>query len=346
MFQVLQIINEINEHVNKVKIMEAAVCTKYGPPEVLQIKEVEKPAPKDNEVLIKVHATTVTSGDSRVRGFRVPLSFWLFARIALGVRGPRTNILGSELAGEIESVGKDVKNFKRGDQVFAYPGHHGGGYGEYICFPEDSAIAIKPSNLTFEEAAAVPFGGNTALHFLKQANIQKGQKVIIYGASGSVGTFAVQLAKYFGAEVTGVCSTVNIDLVKSLGADKVIDYTNEDFSKNGAIYDVILDAVGMASISGCLRSLKKEGIYLQVVADPATSIKMKWTGMNDNKTLIGGTAAPKSENLLFLKEIIEAGEIKPFIDRIYSLEEIVEAHKYVDKGHKKGNVVIKVGDDS
>jgi NADPH:quinone reductase-like Zn-dependent oxidoreductase len=308
----------------------------------LKIQEVEKPAPKDNEVLIKIYAATITSGDSRVRGFRVPLSYWLFARMALGFRGPRKNILGGDLAGEIESVGKDVKRFKKGDQVMAYPGHHGGGYAEYICLAEDAAMAIKPENLTYEQAAAVPFGGNTALHFLKQANIQNGQKVLIYGASGSVGTYAVQLAKYFGAEVTGVCSTTNIDLVKSLGADKVIDYTKEDFSKNGEIYDVILDAVGKASLSGCMRSLKKDGIYLQVVADPATSIKMKWTGMSSDKTLMGGTAVPQSENLLFIKELIEAGKIKPVIDRTYSFEQIVEAHRYVDKGHKKGNVLINM----
>jgi NADPH:quinone reductase-like Zn-dependent oxidoreductase len=322
--------------------MKAVVCTKYGPPEVLQIKKVEKPAPKDNELLIKVKATTVTSGDARVRGFRVPLSFWLFARIALGIRGPRKNILGADLAGEIESTGKEVKRFKKGDQVFAYPGHHGGAYAEYICLSEDSALVRKPENLTYEEAAALPFGGNTALHFLKQANIQKGQKVLIYGASGSVGTYAVQLAKYFGAEVTGVCSTVNIDWVKSLGADKVIDYTNEDFSKNGEIYDVILDAVGKASFSACMKSLKNKGTYLQVVAAPATSTRMRLTGLISNKILIGGTAIPNTENLILLKELVEKGEIKPVIDRTYTLEQIVEAHRHVDQGHKKGNVVIKV----
>ncbi len=322
--------------------MKAVVCTKYGPPEVLKLQEVEKPIPKDNEILIKIHATTVTSGDTRVRGFRVPLSYWLFARIALGFRGPKINILGAELAGEIESVGKDVKQFKKGNQVFAYPGHRGGGDAEYTCLSEDLAVAIKPANLTFEEAAAVPFGGNTALHFLKQANIQKGQKVLIYGASGSVGTYAVQLAKYFGAEVTGVCSASNIDLVKSLGADNVIDYTKEDFSKNGEPYDVIFDAVGKSSFSDCMKSIQKEGVYLNSVAPPGSGLRMRWASITSSKTLIGGTAFPKAENLIFIKELVEAGEIKPVIDRTYPLEQIVEAHRYVDKGHKKGNVVITV----
>jgi len=322
--------------------MKAIVCTKYGPPEVLQLKEVAKPAPKDNELLIKIHATTVTSGDSRIRSFTVPLSFWLLARIALGIRKPKKAILGGVLAGEIESVGKDVKLFKKGDQVFAYPGHNLGAYAEYICLPEDWAVAIKPANVTYEEAAAIPFGGNTALHFLKKGNIQSGQKVLIYGASGSVGTFAVQLAKYLGAEVTGVCSITNLELVKSLGADMVIDYTKEDFTKNGETYDVIFDTVGKSSFSGCMRSLRKEGIYLQAVAAPALSVRMRWTSMTSSKKLIGGTATPKTENLIYLRELAEAGKIKPVIDRRYPLEQIVEAHRYVDQGHKKGNVVITV----
>jgi len=322
--------------------MKAVVCTKYGPPEVLQPREVEKDVPKDNEILIKVHATTVTSGDTRIRGFKVPLSFWLPARIALGFRSPKINILGAELAGEIKSVGKDVKKFKAGDQVFAYPGHHGGGYAEYTCIREDSAVAIKPTNLTYEEAAAVSFGGNTALYFLTQADIEDGQKVLIYGASGSVGTYAVQLAKYFGAEVTGVCSSSNIELVKSLGADKVIDYTKEDFSKNSEIYDVIFDAVGKSSISDCMESLQKEGVYLQAVATPATSLRMQWTSITNSRTLIGGTAVPKTENLNILKKLVETGNIKPVVDRTYPIEKIIEAHRYVDKGHKKGNVVITV----
>ncbi|MFC1875003.1 NAD(P)-dependent alcohol dehydrogenase [Chloroflexota bacterium] len=322
--------------------MKAVVCTKYGPPDVLQLKEVAKPVPKDNGMRIKIFATTVTSGDSRMRSFTVPLSFWLLARIALGLRKPKKAILGAELAGEIESVGKDVKLFKKGDQVFAYPGHNGGAYAEYICMPENGCLAIKPANMTFEEAAAIPFGGNTALHFLRKGNIQSGQKVLIYGASGSVGTFAVQIAKYFGAEVTGVCGTTNLELVTSLRANKVIDYTKEDFTKNGETYDVIFDAVGKSSFSGCMRSLKKEGIYLQAVAAPAVMLRMRWTSMISSKKLIGGTATPETENLIYLKELIEAGKIKPVIDRYYPLEQIVEAHRYVERGHKKGNVVITV----
>jgi NADPH:quinone reductase-like Zn-dependent oxidoreductase len=324
------------------RLMKAVVYTEYGPPEVLQLEEVEKPVPKDNEVLIKVYATTVTAGDCRARSFTVPRSAWLPARIALGIRKPRKAILGLELAGEIESIGKDVKQFKKGDQVFAATLIGFGAYAEYRCLPEDAAVAIKPSNITYEEAAALPIGARTALHYLRKANLQRGQKVLVYGASGSVGTYAVQLAKYFGAEVTGVCSTANLELVKSLGADKVIDYTVEDFAAEGETYDVVFEAVDKSSFSDCMRSLKKEGTYLNVTA-PLPGIRMLWTKMTSSKKILLGENSPeKAEDLIFLKDLVEAGKIKPVIDRCYPLEEIVEAHRYVDQGHKKGNVVITV----
>jgi len=328
--------------------MKAIVCTKYGSPDVLQLKEVDKPTPRDNELLIKIHATTVTSGDCRIRSFTVPPMFWLAGRIALGFRKPKKQIFGSEFAGEIEAVGKDIKRFKEGDQVLAFSHHSFGAYAEYCCMPGDGVVAIKPVNMTYEEAAAIPFGGLTALHFLRKGNIQSGQKVLIYGASGAVGTYAVQLAKYFGAEVTGVCGTTNLDMVKSLGADKVIDYTKEDFTKSGNTYDIILDAVGKTTFSRCKSSLKEKGSYLHTVM-VSSELKGLWYSMTTGKKVVGGTASkgiplPKqTEALIFLKELVEAGKIKPVIDRRYPLEQIVEAHRYVEKGHKKGNVVITVG---
>jgi len=324
--------------------MKAVVFTEFGPPDVLQLQEVEKPSPKDNEVLIKVFATSVTAGDYTTRNS--PASVRMMAPLAgvnIGLRRPKNPILGAELAGEIESVGKDARLFKEGDQVF---GDTGAGYGTnaaYVCMPEDGALAIKPANMTYEEAAVVPRGAKTALFFLRdKGKIQSGQKVLIYGASGSVGTFAVQLANYYGAHVTGVCSTSNLELVKSLGADKVIDYTKEDFTKNGQTYDIIFDTVGKSSVSRGKSSLNQNGIYLAGSGGPSGMVQMLWTSVVGSKKVIFGVAPERKEDLIFLKELIEEGKLKSVIDRRYPLEQTVEAHRYADKGHKKGNVVITV----
>jgi len=321
--------------------MKAVVFTKYGPPEVLQLKEVAKPTPKDNEVLIKVHAASVTPVDC---GFRSANMF--ISRFFTGLIRPKKTILGTELAGEIEAVGKDVKLFKEGDQVFAATDTTFGAHAEYKCLPEDGALAIKPTNMTYEEAAPVPYGGLTALPFLRdKAEIQKGQKALIIGASGSVGTFAVQLAKYFGAEVTGVCSSANIELVKSLGADEVIDYTQQDFTKNGQTYDIIFDAVGKSSFSRSKGSLTKNGVYLLTTFSLAIFPQALWTSkIGGKKAMFMATGlrphSEKIKDLLFLTELIEAGKMKSVIDRRYPLEETAEAHRYVETGRKKGNVVI------
>jgi NADPH:quinone reductase-like Zn-dependent oxidoreductase len=304
--------------------MKAIIYTQFGPPEVLRLAEIAKPAPRDYEVLVKVHATTVTIGDTIMRSLNLPVSGWqkLMARLYLGIRKPKRSILGMELAGDIETIGKSVTRLKIGDPVFASTlSVNFGGYAEYKCLPEDGMLAIKPINLAYEEAAAAVGAGMTALRCLRKANIQRGQKVLIYGASGAVGTCAVQLAKHhFGAEVIGVCSASNLELVKSLGADRVMDYTREDFTRNGENYDVVFDAVGKTSASQSKRALKPTGIYLNVHKDSGDGEKL--------------------EELLAVKEIIEAGKIKPVIDRRYALEQIVEAHRYVDQGHKQGNVAI------
>jgi NADPH:quinone reductase-like Zn-dependent oxidoreductase len=318
--------------------MKAIVYTEFGPPDVLQLKEVEKPAPKDNEVLIRIYATTVATEDPGVRsspGFN-------------GLRKPKIPILGEYLAGEIELVGKDVERFRKGDQVYAHTGMRYRTYAEYTCMPEEGALASKPANMTYEEAVAIPHGGLTALPFLRDnGRIQTGDQVLINGASGSVGTAAVQLAKYFGAEVTGVCSTTNLELVKSLGADKVIDYTKEDFTKTGQTYDIIFDAVGKSSFSRCKGSLKQGGVYLTTVPSLAIFPQMLWTRMTGSKKAVFAAtgvrpASLRTKDLLFLTEIIEAGKMKAVIDRCYPLEQIAEAHRHVEKGHKKGNVVITV----
>lgn len=322
--------------------MKAVICTKYGPPEVLQIQDVQKPVPKDNEVLVKVHATTVTVADFRIRSFTVPASYWIPARIALGLTKPKKPILGAELAGEVESIGSKVTRFKKGDQIFAATLSDFGAYAEYKCLPEDGPIAIKPANISYEEAAAIPIGARTALHYLKRGNIKPGQKVLIYGASGSVGTYAVQLAKFFGAEVTGICSGKNLDLVKSLGADKVIDYTDGDFTKKLELYDMIILAIDKWPFSVCKRFLKEEGVYLNVT-EPLKSFPMLWTAMTTKKKIVVGENSPESADaLIFLKGLVEAGDLKAVIDRRYTLDQIVEAHRYVGMGHKKGNVVITI----
>jgi len=306
--------------------MKAIVCTKYGAPEVLELKEVEKPKPKNNQVLIKIHASAVHSGDCRMRSLNlagVPFLQRILARLVLGITKPRKPILGLWLSGEIETTGKNVKLFQVGDKIYARtPDMQFGAYAQYICLSEKSIMALKPLNASYEETIAVPFGGLTALYFLRKCNIQSGQKVLIYGASGAVGSSAVQLARHFGAEVTGVCSTANLDLVKSLGAVKVIDYLKEDFTKKGNLFDVIFDAVGKITYEESKKVLGLNGKYVSVT--------------------VSGHAKMNSGDLFYLKELVEAGKIKPVIDRCYPLEQMVEAHRYVDKGHKKGNVVITI----
>jgi NADPH:quinone reductase-like Zn-dependent oxidoreductase len=330
--------------------MKAIVYTEYGPPDILQLTEVKKPISKDNEILVKVYARTVGYGDITARNFRnipprefnMPMLLWLPARISFGLRKPRIKILGADFAGEIEAVGKEVTRFKAGDQVFGYRGMRMGANAEYLCMPETGTVAIKPANMTYEEAAAVPYGAIMALSLLKRVTIQNGQKVLINGASGSIGSAAVQLARHDGAEVTGVCSTPRLDYVKSLGADHVIDYTQEDFTKNGETYDLIFDILGRSSFSRCKNSLTPNGRYLLASFKMKPLFQMLWTSIFGSKKVICAMAAEKQEDLITIKELVEAGTIKSIIDRCYPLEQAAEAHRYVEAGHKKGHVVITV----
>ncbi len=319
--------------------MKAAVCTKYGAPDVLELRDVIKPAPKDDEVLIRVYASSVTIADSRVRSFTFAPWFNPIARVFIGFRGPRKVITGDEFAGIVESVGPGVKNFKVGDEVFGMTSHlgFGGTNAEFMCFPENKMLAMKPENMNYTEAAVIPFGGITALHFLRMANIEPGQHVLIYGASGSVGTFAVQIAIHFGAHVTAVCSTKHVDLVGSLGADSVIDYTQQDFTTGGETYDVVFDAVLKTSFSECRAILNPSGIYLTVDWPIFDFIKNRFIS---RKRIIFGIAPGHSKDLVYLKDLVEQGKLRSVIDRSYLLGEIVAAHTFVDKGHKQGNVAI------
>ncbi|WP_373233521.1 NAD(P)-dependent alcohol dehydrogenase [Cohnella sp.] len=319
--------------------MKAIVYERYGPPDVLQLREVAKPVPKDDEILIKVYAATASAGDWRLRKADPFL-----ARLFNGLWRPgKIKILGFELAGVVESTGKSVTRFKPGDAVYAACGYGFGAYAEYKCLPETGGVGPMPANMTFEEAAAVPVGACTALQFLRKGNIRRGSRVLVYGASGSVGTYAVQLAKYFGAEVVGVCSTLNVELVRSLGADRVIDYTKERLSDEGTAYDIIFDTVGKSPYKVCVKRLKPEGFYLQAVrVSPLPIIRGLWTNLTSGKKVTGESMKDSAEDLIFLKELIETGKLRSVIDRRYSLEQVAEAHRYVEQGHKKGNVVISV----
>jgi NADPH:quinone reductase-like Zn-dependent oxidoreductase len=332
--------------------MKAIVYTEYGPPDVLQIQEIEKPTPKDNEILIRVYATSVNIGDIWARNFKeisprkftMPFPLWLPARMYFGFTKPKINILGSEFAGEVVSIGKDVKQFRKGNQVFGYRGQSMGANAEYLCMAEDGLVSVKPSNMTYEEAATVPYGALTALNLLRKINIRRGQKVLINGASGGIGSAAVQLAKYFGAEVTGVCATPRLEFVKALGADHVIDYTKEDFTKSGETYDLIFDILGKSSFTKCKNSLKRNGIYLLASFKMKQLFQMLWTSIIGNKKVICALSSENPNDLIFIKELVEAGKIKAIIDKRYPLEQIAGAHRYIEKGHKRGNVVLTMGD--
>ncbi len=321
--------------------MKAIVWTKYGSPDLLEYKDLPKPTPKDNEVLIKIHAATVTAGDCELRRFDLPTWIWLPVRLYLGVLKPRFHILGQELAGEIEAVGKAVAQFKKGDQIFAESAFRGA-YAQYACLPTTLAMAIKPSNMTYDEAATIPTGGINGLHFLRKANVNAGEKILINGAGGSIGTYATQIAKSLGAHVTCVDSTKKLEMLSAIGADHVIDYTQEDFTKNRETYDVIIDVVGTSSFSQSIQSLNKNGRY--VLGNPRFwgMMRGKWTSMTTNKKVIFQLAKASTKDFLYLKELIEAGQLKSVIDKRYPLAQVPDAHRYVEKGLKSGNVVITI----
>ena len=325
--------------------MKAMVWTAFGPPDVLQLQEVEKPVPKDNEILVRIYATTASAGDCEMRRMEINPAFYrLPMRIHVGFFRPtKITILGQDLAGEIEAVGRAVKRFQAGDQVFASTSWRFGTYAQYTCLPEGGLVATKPANMTYEQAAAVPLGGLEALCFLRMGGVQSGDRGVINGAGGTIGTFAVQVAKYFGAEVTGVDHTTKLDMLRSIGADQVVDYTREDFTRRGEHYELIVDVVGKASFSGAVRSLVPGGRYLIANAGPSQMVRGRWVSRMSSKEVIVGAAYPKMEDLVFLRELIEAGKIKTVIDRTYPLEQVPEAHRYVETGQKKGHVVITVG---
>jgi NADPH:quinone reductase-like Zn-dependent oxidoreductase len=323
--------------------MKAIIWTNYGPPDVLQLKDIPKPIPRDNEVLIKVHVATVTAGDCEVRRFEIPLEYWFFARMMFGIRKPkRVKILGGELAGEIEEIGKDVTRFSEGDRIFGSTEMSLGAYAEYKCLPEEGCLTIKPDNITYEEAACIPTGGLNSLHYIRKGNIQKGQRILVIGAGGSIGTLGVQLAKSYGAHVVAVDSTEKLDMLCKIGADEVIDYTQQDYTKSGKTYDVIFDIVGRGTFSKIKGLLKNKGIYLMGNPRIAEKFQGRLTSLTSGKRVISSLASYKIESLIHLKELFEAGRLKTVIDRHYPLERIVEAHRFVESGQKKGNVVIKI----
>lgn len=325
------------------KNMKAVICTNYGAPDVLELKEIDKPEPKANEISVKVCATSVTVADFRIRSFTIPPSFWVLARLNLGLLRPRKPVLGMEVSGVVEAVGSGVTKFKAGDEIFASAaGHSFGAYAEYMCISQDGLVAHKPQNLSYEEAAVVPLGGRTALYFLRQAGSLTGKRVLVYGASGSVGSYAVQLAKHSGAHVTAVCSGKNAELARSLGADVVFDYTRPEFSLPKDEYDVFFEAVGKTSITDCLAAIRPGGVFLHSVSTPAVTFHAKLAARKKKIKFIGGGPGKNLDDLLLLKQLVEEGKVKPLIDRIYPLEEIRAAHEYVGLGHKRGNVVVKV----